>query len=414
MDREITIGNQNANKRKKWLRYLLIIGGIAVALYALRYFLQPTIKESSFVTATVKRGNIENTISASGLVVAAFEEQVNAPITTQIKEVYLPSGTEVKKGDRILELNQDYIKLQFQSIQDRLELRKNNITKLKLEYDKNLNDLDYDNQIKGLQIAGMKADLQDAERLQKIGGATQEEVEKAELELQIAELEKKKLDNELAYRKSVIGSDRRNLELELMIEEKELRELRQKLNKTTVTAPRAGVVTWVNEDIGKQVNEGDPLARIADLGRFRIEASASDRYSDDIQVGLPVRVRAGKVNLAGTIASILPTVANNTIEFIIELNEANKEALKPNMRVEVFIISGKKEDVLLVKNGPGFRGGIEQYVFSIQGEQAFRRNVQLGLTNRDFVEITGGEIREGDLLIISDMKDYEHLAEVQL
>lgn len=414
MDREITIGNQNANKRKKWLRYLLVIGGIAVALYALRYFLQPTIKESSFVTATVKRGNIENTISASGLVVAAFEEQVNAPITTQIKEVYLPSGTEVKKGDRILELNQDYIKLQFQSIQDRLELRKNNITKLKLEYDKNLNDLDYDNQIKGLQIAGMKADLQDAQRLQKIGGATQEEVEKAELELQIAELEKKKLDNELAYRKSVIGSDRRNLELELMIEEKELRELRQKLNKTTVTAPRAGVVTWVNEDIGKQVNEGDPLARIADLGRFRIEASASDRYSDDIQVGLPVRVRAGKVNLAGTIASILPTVANNTIEFIIELNEANKEALKPNMRVEVFIISGKKEDVLLVKNGPGFRGGTEQYVFSIQGEQAFRRNVQLGLTNRDFVEITGGEIREGDLLIISDMKDYEHLAEVQL
>lgn len=414
MDRQITIENQEVQKRRNWGRIILIIAGIAAAIFALRYFLQPTVNEKSFATARVERGTVENTISATGLVVPAFEEQVNAPIATQIKEVYLPSGTEVKAGDKILELNQDYIKLQYESIEDKLELRRNNITKLKLEYDKNLNDLSYENDIKGLQIAGMEASLQDARRLQKIGGSTEEEVKRADLQLQIARLEKKKLENELQYRQSVVTSDRRNLELELEMEQKELRQLRQKLNETTVTAPRAGVITWVNENIGQQVNTGEALARIANLDRFRIEASASDRYSEDIQVGMPVRIRVGKTNLLGQIASILPAVENNTVAFIIEIDNEKAEVLKPNMRVEVFVITGLKENVLRVKNGAGYKGAAEQYVFAVNGENAERRRVQWGINNRDYVEITSANVQEGETLIISDMQDYEHLESVKL
>ncbi|MFK7936718.1 MAG: efflux RND transporter periplasmic adaptor subunit [Saprospiraceae bacterium] len=414
MDRQITIENQEVEQRRNWGRVVLVGICIAAAVFALRYFLKPTVTDKSFVTARIEKGTVENAITASGLVVPAFEEQVNAPIATQIKEVYLPSGTEVKAGDKILELNQEFIKLQYESIEDRLELRRNNITKLKLEYDKNLNDLKYQDEIKGLQIAGMEASLQDAKRLQKIGGSTAEEVERADLQLQIAQLEKKQLENELQYRQSVVTSDRRNLELELEIEEKELRQLRKRLNETTVTAPRAGVVTWVNENIGQQVNEGEALARIANLDRFRIEGNASDRYSDQIQVGMPVRIRAGKVNLTGQITTILPAVENNTVAFIIEPAGEAEELLKPNMRVEVFVITGLKENVLRVKNGAGFRGATEQYVFAVNGENAERRTIQFGLNNRDFVEITGGNIQEGETLIISDMQDYEHLETVKL
>ena len=260
----------------------------------------------------------------------------------------------------------------------------------------------------------MEADLQDAQRLNKIGGATAEHVQRADLNLKIARIEQQKLANDLQYRKSVIGSDKRNLELELLIEEKSLKKLQQELRQTVVTAPRAGVLTWINEDIGKQVSIGDPLVRIADLGKFRIEASCSDRYGQQVKVGMPVRVRITNQYLAGQISSVLPAVENNTIEFIVQLEAAESDLLKPNMRVEVFLISDKKENVLLAKNGAAFKGGVSQYVYKVQGDKATRTTVQLGLRSMDKIEVAGGGLRAGDLVIISDMKDYEHLEEITL
>ena len=414
MDRPISSEKQKSQSRKNYLRYTIYIAIAAFAIWGVRQLLTTKIDKGSFLTASITRGDIENTITAGGSVVAAFEEQLNSPISTQIQTVYLTPGAEVKKGDKIIELNQSIIKLQYGSVNDKLELRRNNITKLKLEFDKNINELDYDSQIQALQIAGMETSLQDAKHLEKIGGATTEDVERAQLQLEIARLEKRKLENELEYRKSVVASDRKNLELELQIDEKELSQLAQKLNKTTVSAPRAGVITWVNEAIGQQVNEGDPLVRIANLERFRIEARCSDRYSEQLNVGMPVRVRAGKSRLTGIISAISPAVENNTVEFNIELDEADAEVLKPSMRVEVFIITDRKEDVLLVKNGAAFRGAKEQYIFQVEGEKAVRKSIRVGLSNRDFVEIDSKDFKEGDRLIISDTKDFEHVWEVGL
>lgn len=260
----------------------------------------------------------------------------------------------------------------------------------------------------------MEADLQDAQRLNKIGGATEEQVQRADLNLKIAKIEQQKLSNELKYKKSVIGSDKRNLELELLMSEKELKKLQQELKQTVVTAPRGGVLTWINEDIGKQVNIGDPLVRIADLGKFRIEASCSDRYGQQVKVGMPVRVRIANQYLKGSISSVLPAVENNTIGFIVLLEEAESNLLKPNMRVEVFLISDKKEKVLLAKNGAAFKGGASQYLYKIQDGKAIRISVNLGLRNSDKIELVGGGIQVGDLVIISDMKAYEHLEEISL
>jgi len=414
MDRPVSSSTQQKRSFRTLLKISLAIGVLAGVVLLFRQFLKPKIAPNQFVTAAVVRGTIENTFTATGIVVPGFEEQVNAPISTQIKNTFLTSGTAVQAGDKILSLHKEFIQLEYESAKDQLELRKNNIVQLQLEYDKNLKELDYDNQIKSLQIAGIEADVQDAKRLNKIGGATAEEVERAELALKIARLEQQKMANELQYRKSVSTSDKRNLELELLIEEKALKKSKQQLSQTIVTAPRAGVITWINEAIGKQVNIGDPLVRIADLGKFRIEATCSDRYSATLKVGMSVKVRIDNQNLLGRITSILPAVKNNTLSFIINLDEANNKLLKPNMQVEVFIISNKKENVLLTKNGAGFKGGATQYLFKIQDGKAIRTTVQLGLSNKDKIEISGGGIQEGDMVIISDMKDQEHVSSIVL
>ena len=414
MDRTISIGEQRKGNSSRWLKILVVITLLVAAFFGLRKLLTTTVKQKDFVKATVERGVVENTISASGLVLPSFEQQINAPISTEIKNVILKSGTEVKKGDLIMDLNQAYIRLEFESLNDQLELRKNNITRLKLEYDKNLRELDFNAQIKTLEVSSLKSALEDVKYLESFGGATLQEVKKAELALQISELEKKKLDNELEFKKAVITSDRRNLELEVMMQEKKIAELTNKLNETSVKASRHGVITWVNESIGKKVAEGEPLVRIANLDGFRVEASCSDRYSKVVKTGMPVRVRINDTNLEGIVSSILPTIENNTIEFVVTLNENNHAALRSNMRVEVFLISNRKEDVLRLKNGPGINGAINQEVFVVKGKEAVRKNINLGVTNASYVEISGGDLKEGDQVIISDMKAYERLDRVEL
>jgi HlyD family secretion protein len=414
MDKPISSLEQKKYNIGQWLKYALLVVGVVGAIFILRNLLKTEIKKEDFLFARVERGTMDNTITATGMVIPSFEQQINAPVSTEIKSVLLKSGTRVQPNDLILQLDEEFIRLENESLQDGLELKKNNITRLKLEYQKNLNDLDYEDQIKGLRLAILEANLADIKRLKSIGSATQEEVEQAELNLEIEQLEKKKLENDLNFRKSVITSDERNLELEVQIQQKKLRELSRKLKETAVRSPRGGVITWINENIGQKVNEGDPLVRIANLESFRIEGSCSDRYANLVKVGMPVKVRINKTMLDGVINSILPAVENNTIEFVVILDKADQKELRPNMRVEVFIISDKKEDVLKIRNGSAFTGSAEQAVFVVQGDRAVRRMIKVGLTNVNYLEIIGGNIKEGDQIIISDMQDYDHLESIDL
>jgi len=414
MDRPISNTEQRKNNLSKWLWYVAIVGIVGIGFFGLRYALKTKVEKSDFVFATVERGNVENAITATGLVVPSFEQQINAPINTEIKNVVLKSGAKVKTGDLIMNLDEEFIQLEYEGLQDQLELKKNNIIRLVLEYDKNLNDLDYQDQIMALKVSNLEANLVDAKRLAKVGGATEEEVKKADLNLKIAKLEKKQLENDLNFRKKAVTSDKRNLELEVMIQEKKIREISRKLKEIVVKAPADGVITWLSEGIGKKVTEGEPLVRLANLDNFRIESSCSDRYSSLVKIGMSVNVRINQTILKGIITSILPAVENNTIGFIVELEDGNAVQLRPNMRVEVFIISGKKENVLRIKNGAAFTGAIVQKLFVVRGEEVVKVAVSLGLTSMDYVELLTTELKVGDKVIVSSMSDFEHLDRIEL
>lgn len=410
MDRQLSNKEQSKGQYKKWL---YIIGGVAIiiaAIYGFRSILERKVNESDFFIATVERGEVTNTVSAAGIVIPAYEREINAPVATEIKSVSLSTGAVVKKGDLILELDQEYTKLEYDQLKDELDLRKNNIEMLKLQFDKNLLDLDYRDQIKALEVEELIAEVSDQKRLLNIGGATAEELEQAELQLKVAGLEKKMLENELQYSRSVNINEKKGLELQYTIQEKSLKELRRKLTETSVRSPQSGVITWINEDIGRTVAAGETLVRIADLGRYTIEATSSDRNSQKLSIGLSVNVRIGNNNLDGSISRILPAVENNTVKFFVELDKNNSEFLRPNMRAEIFIITDKKENVLRIKNGAAFRGALAQEVFFVEGNKAVKRKIKKGISNSDFVEITSNA-SSGDKIIISDVSDYKHLDE---
>lgn len=408
MDREITKEEQTKGVGGKMFKTVLAIGVLALAYWGLQKLITKTADAKNLRIAIVERGMLKSTMSAAGTIVAASERVINSPVTTTIDQVLLSTGAQVNKGDIVLKLDQEYTKLEFEQLKDQLALRQNNIEKLKLEFDKNLRDLDYQDQIKGLQLSELEAQLSDQRRLLEVGGATAENVETAELQLQIARIEKKKLENELQYRRTVNDNEKNTLQLEYNIQAKRLTELRRKLAETKVTAPSSGVITWINEDIGKTVTEGEPLVRIANLEKYRVEASTSDRNSKNLQVGMPVEVRIGKERLQGSITRILPEIENNTVKFFVALDDPSNTALRPNLRTELYIITNEKKDVLKLKRGNILKGTTTQYVYKVVGDQATKTRITKGLVSSDYFEIVDG-LDEGDRVVISETEDFDHM-----
>ena len=414
MDRPLDTQLTQRRGLSRWLKVFAALAVAIAAFWGLRALLAPSAASADFRFATVERGPIENAVTASGIVTPSFEQQLNAPIATEIKEVLRRSGDRVEAGDLILRLDQEFIQLDVESRKSQLDLKQNQIGLLQLELDRDLKELEYDDAIKGLEVASAEAKLADAKRLEEIGGATAEEVEQAEVELNILQYQKKKLENELQYRRASLAGRRLDVELEAKIQEKELREIQRKMGMTEVRAPSPGVITWVNESIGEQVGEGNPLVRLADLRSFHIEASCSDRYADRVKLGQPVRVRINGRDLRGEVSSILPSVENNTLAFLVNLEDPSDAQLRPNMRLDVYVITDRKEDALRVQRGPAFNGARSQGLFVIRGDQAVKTDVSVGLSNGDYVEIESDNVGPGDRIVISDTKDYEHLTSIKL
>ncbi len=413
MDREISKSEQSRSKIKTFIPVLLILGLIAVAYYFLRTNFKKTGKPSDFYIVEVEQGNISSTISAAGLVVATSERVINSPVSTEIQDVLMSTGAQVRSGDLILKLDQEFTGLEYERLEDELSLRSNSIEKLKLQFDKDLRDLDYQDQIKALQLSELKAQLSDQERLLNIGGATAEEVEAANLQVRIAEIEKKVLENELQFKRQVNTTDKENLQLEYDIQQKRLKQLGRKLKETQVKAPSAGVITWINEDIGKTVVEGEPLVRIANLDSYEIEATTSDRNSKELQLGLPVDIRINQERMRGYITRILPEIVSNTVKFYVGLEEDNHQALRPSLRTELYVITSEKENVLRAKRGNALKGTDSQFVYKVTGSTAKKTRIRKGMVSSDYFEIVEG-LNAGDRIIISETEEFDHMDEFEI
>jgi len=253
----------------------------------------------------------------------------------------------------------------------------------------------------------MEAEVENAKRLFRAGGGTREDIEQAGLELKVARLEKQQLENEIKSKQQTMQIEMKEAEIAAAIEESNLRELDRKLQLANIAASREGVITWVNRNIGESIHEGDPLARIADLRSFKVQGSIADQYLDQLRNGMPAIIRINETSLRGTVVNIQPAVQNGIITFGVQLNAGDNKLLRPNMKVDVYLVTAFRMQALRVANGAAFKGASQQDIFVVHDGKAERRKVRIGLSNFDYVEIIGN-VKPGERVIISDMSSYKN------
>ena len=264
-----------------------------------------------------------------------------------------------------------------------------------------------------MHINSLEADVENTKRLFKAGGGTREDIEKAELNLKVAQLEKQQLENEIKTKQQTMQVEMKEAEIAAAIQENDLQELERKLKLANIVASRDGVVTWVNKNIGASIHEGDALARIADLSSFKVQGSISDNYLDELHRGMAAIVRINETQVRGIVSNVQPSIQNSVVSFDIQLDERNNKLLRPNMKVEVFLVTASQNNVLRVANGAAFRGASSQDIFVLHHGKAERRTVSIGMSNFDYVELKNN-VQPGEVIIISDMSSYKNAKEITI
>ena len=413
MDTDVSQQIKAGRKKKIILITLLLVLGMFAITAMLRYAIKTSIKRSTITTAVVEIGSIENTINGSGEILPEFEQTLTSPINASVQKIIMDAGSSVRGGQSILTLDKSASQMDYQKLKFQLASRQNDIRKLKLQLDKSFYDVRSSNDVKQLQINSLEAEVENTKRLFKAGGGTREDIEKAELNLKVARLEKQQLENEIKSKQQTMQVEMKEAEIASAIQENELRELERKLQLADIIASREGVVTWVNKNIGSAIHEGDALARIADLSSFKVQGNISDSYLDQLRSGMAAIIRINELQIRGTVTNIQPSVQNGAVTFDIQLDERNNKLLRPHMKVDVFLVTNSQSAIMRVANGPAFKGASPQDLFIMDTGKAVRRTVRTGMSNFDYVEIKD-VLKPGDVVITSDMSSYNNVDEITI
>ncbi|MBX0290074.1 HlyD family efflux transporter periplasmic adaptor subunit [Hymenobacter sp. HSC-4F20] len=413
MDRAIPTATQKSRQRRWWVASAGVLIALAASLLAFRVVLKPSLPRNSILTARTEIGDVEASLTAAGVLIPGHEAVLTSPIQSTIRRVVVPVGSNVQPGQTILELDKELTTTALAKLQDEQQQNRNKNSQLQLTLEKALNDLRSQEQVQQVKVRSLQSALRDEQYLLKIGGGTAESVRQAELSLRVAQLELQRLGEQIRNQRAANAADVRELGFTMQIQDRSIAELAGKLQQANISSQQPGVLTWVKEDLGTTVQAGDPLARVADLSRFRVRATISDAYADALHLQDPVIIRVNGTDLRGAISSISPAVEKGVVTFYAALAQDHHPVLRANLRADVFVVTKALHNVVRVKNGPFYQGGKEQPVFVVKNGKAVRRTVQFGDSNFDYVQITGG-LAAGEEVIVSDTKDYVATPELTL
>jgi len=391
-------------------------GGAAAALAVFLLapgWISPSISHSRIRTARVDTGPIEAVVEASGIVVPEVEEVVSSPVDARVVRILARAGAELTPGQALVELDARESALAVDRLSQNLALKANAQEKTRLELQRSLNDLDSQARLKDLQLQSYRSQLARNRALSKEGLISEEVLKQSELAEAQAVVELKKIQAERENAERMTRATLDGLGLEMRTLAKEVEEARRQLTLASPKATRRGVLTWSLSEEGIAIRKGDVIARIADLSSFRVDATLSDVHAKRVSGGLPVIVRVGEEALEGVVSTVLPTIRNGVMTLQIALTQKSSPLLRSNLRVDAFIVTGRRAKALRIRRGPFAGGEGPADVFVVRDGRGVRTRVELGIAGLDDYEVVSG-LAEGDEVIVSDMKDYLHLREIRI
>ena len=403
-------------RRRRIVKRGLSAVAVLVALLALfglvPRWIRPSVNRSDIRVATVDAGPIEATISASGTVAPEFQQVLSTPIDARVVKILKRPGAVLKRGEPIIDLDVSESLLSLEKLDEQLALKQNQQARKKLDLESTLIAKRSQLRLREIDVKSLDIQVAKQKKLRADGLNSAEQLRQAEVDAEKAKVEVQQLRESIANAERSTAAELEGVGLEIATLKKEREQSLRLLERATTKADRDGVLTWVVSEEGALVRKGEVVARIADLSSFRVDATVSDIHASRLRAGMPARIKVNEADwLDGAISTVLPTIKDGIMTAQISLEDKANKLLRSNLRVDVFIVTDRRQKAHRLKRGAYPNGEGVHDLFVVRGEKAVKTPVRIGLSSFDYCEVVDGLVG-GDEVIISDMKDYNHLREV--
>ena len=372
-----------------WIKLLVLLGIIALAWWIkARYFTAPPLPP--YRIAKVQIGDIADLVEASGPINPVNTTQVGALVSGEILKIYVDYNSEVKKGDLMAVIDQTQILASLEEARASLSSAKESLASATKAYE--LAKLNY-------------------QRYQEL--YKKEYVSKVSLE-----------EYELAYvnAKSSLNAAKASV----VRAQSNVDTAEKNLSNTQIVSPIDGVVLTRKVSEGQTITAGFSTPELfvvaQDMTKMQIEAKVSEADIVKIQPGQKATftldgyvgekfngtVRQVRTNYVDTSSSSNST--NGTSYTVIVDVDNSDLRLKPGMTATLTIYTQDKKGVLLVPNealrfSPSFNRKTYENtgVWKVErGQEPKRVDVTIGIIATKNTEITEGDLKEGDRVIIGE------------
>lgn len=415
MDREIPKQEILRARRRRILIGSGLCAVFAAGVFAIASTMTPSVRSDEFTLGEATTGTIEASINSSGIVVPAFEEIITSPISSRIVEVYCKAGDSLSVGTPILRLDLQSAETEMRRLSDEMRMKQVELDRQDATGSTSLANIEMQIKVKAMEVDRLKVELANERYLDSLGSGTGDKVREVQLAYNTGCLALEQLRRQLDGEKRTAEADKRVKQLEISIYNNNLLEMQRTLDDARIRAPRTATLTYINDQIGQKVAEGERLAIISDLSHFKIKAQAPDTYAERIRVGAPAVIKTGKNRFRGAVMSVEPQSQNGMVVFDVRIDSTGMSRLRSGLKTDVYVMHDIIEDVVRIPNGAYYKGPGEYglFVLSADGSALSRRTLRLGDSNFEYVEVISG-LQPGQQVVTSDMSDYKTVNKIKI
>jgi HlyD family secretion protein len=381
---------------------------VLLGLLALFYFLTKGSPPPPLATVKAARHDIKVAVSTNGIIEPLDRDEIYAPIDGFVARIPKPEGSEIAKGQLILQLESEQIRTALAEARAALLRGKREArTVMTGPPREEVAALDASIAECEMQLSQTEKDLKVEESLFSKGAASRAAVEnlqkqRAQTQVRAEGLKKRKLELEQRY-----SAEDKELEQGKVAElAKQVSLLEQQLQMGSVLATKRGLIYSIPVKPGSYVRKGDLLAQTYQPGRIRLRAYVDEPDLGRVQKGQPVRVEwDGLPNRQWTgvvdkPAEQVVALNNRSVGYVFCSVDAGPRELIPNLNVKVEITTAHKADVLVVPRSAVIQRDGKPSVLVSEGGRTVVRPVELGLVTSEEIEIMRG-ISDGDSVAVN-------------
>ena len=355
--------------------------------------------------STVSHGEFDDFISITGTVAPISTIYMDAYEGGRVSEKLIEEGAMVKKGDIILKLENMSLYEQILASESNLALKQNDLRSTRLTFDAR--------QVQGRRsLATAGTDLQRLKRnyeqnvdlyaeeliSKEVYLTSKENYELAQKQYDILKIQAEQ-DEEL--RKTSLSG----LDTDLARMKKTLSMVYERLDHLNVRAPADGQLGFLDAEIGQNISQGQRIGQVNVLTDFKIEAAIDEHYIDRVKRNLTAILERNEKEFQMRLRKVYPEVRNGRFNVDLVFEGEKPETIRAGQTYSLKLQLGESNRAVLLPKG-GFSsstGG--QWVYVLEGDRAFKRDVRLGKQNSDYFEVLEG-LEPGDQVITSNYENF--------